>query len=312
MGRRRRPPPGARPLHGWVVIDKPRGITSAAVVTRVLKGLRATKAGHGGTLDPLATGVLPIALGEATKTVSYVMNGHKTYRFVLAWGEARSTEDAEGEVTETSDARPEREHIEAVLAEFTGKVLQVPPAFSAIKVEGRRAYKLARAKRDFTLAAREVEIHRIELRDIPDPDHAEFEVSCGKGVYIRSLARDIAVRLGTVGHVHSLRRTRVGPFVEDMAISLDNLEILGHSAAQPECLFPIEAALDDIPALALTEDQAQYLRMGRAVQVFRTGNSEIPKEMSEGAVVYATAGGKPVALARMESGMLQPVRVLNL
>ncbi|MEE8515338.1 MAG: tRNA pseudouridine(55) synthase TruB, partial [Alphaproteobacteria bacterium] len=227
MGRRRRPPPGARPLHGWVVIDKPRGITSAAVVTRVLKGLRATRAGHGGTLDPLATGVLPIALGEATKTVAYVMNGHKSYNFVLAWGEARSTGDAEGEVTETSDIRPERKHIEAVLGEFTGKVLQVPPAFSAIKVDGQRAYKLARAERDFTLEAREVEIHRIELKDLPDHNHAAFEVSCGKGVYIRSLARDIAVRLGTVGHVHSMRRTRVGPFAEDVAISLDNMEFLG-------------------------------------------------------------------------------------
>ncbi len=312
MGRRRRPPPGARPLHGWVVIDKPLNITSAAVVTRVLKDLRATKAGHGGTLDPLATGVLPVALGEATKTVSYVMKGRKTYRFVLAWGEARSTGDSEGKVTETSDIRPERKHIEAVLGEFTGAILQVPPAFSAIKVKGQRAYKLARAERDFTLEPREVEIHRIEIKDIPDPDHAEFEVSCGKGVYIRSLARDIAVRLGTVGHVHSMRRTRVGPFTEDVTISLDNLKVLGHSAAQPECLFPIEAALDDIPALALTENQAQSLRMGRAVQVSRTGNSDISEEMSEGAVVYATTGGKPVALARIKCGMLLPVRVLNL
>lgn len=312
MGRRRRPPPGARPIHGWVVIDKPRYITSAAVVTRVLKELRATRAGHGGTLDPLATGVLPVALGEATKTMAYVMNGQKSYRFILGWGEARSTGDTEGEVTETSDVRPDRKRIEAVLGEFTGEISQVPPAFSAIKVDGHRAYKLARAGHDFTLEPRQVVIQHIELVDVLDENRAEFEVSCGKGMYIRSLARDIAIRLGTVGHVESMRRTRVGPFTEDRAISLDNLHILGHSAAQPEWLFPIEAALDDIPALALTESQAQFLRTGRAVQVFRAGISEIPKEISEGAVVFATAGGKPVALARMESGKLQPVRVLNL
>jgi len=312
MGRRRKPAPGARPIHGWLVVDKPSGISSAAVVARVRKALNAAKAGHGGTLDPLATGVLPVALGEATKTVSYVMSGEKTYRFTLRWGEARTTEDAEGEVTATSEVRPERQEIEAALGDFVGEISQVPPIFSAIKVKGRRAYKLARGENRFELPPRLVTIRDLKLLRILDPDHAEFEVICGKGVYIRSLARDLAARLGTLGHVAQLRRTRVHPFTEDMAISLDKLVALGHSAARLELLLPVETALDDIPALALTEDQAEALRKGRAVQVFRTDKSEPSSQMSEGTVVCAMTRGKLVALARVEHGEIRPVRVLNL
>ena len=312
MGRRGRSRAGARPIHGWLVIDKPSGITSAAVVARVRKALNAAKAGHSGTLDPLATGVLPVALGEASKTVAYAMNGEKIYRFTERWGEARATDDSEGEVTETSEARPRREEIEAVLGGFVGEISQVPPAYSAIKVRGRRAYELARAHENFVLAPRRVTIHRLALLGVPDSDHAQFEVSCGKGVYIRSLARDLAACLGTVGHVAALRRTKAGPFTEEMAISLENVATLGHSALLSEHLLPVETALDDIPALAVTEVGAQSLRKGRAVQVLRTGKSGPCRRISEGMVVCVTTGGKLVALARVEQGEIRPVRVLNL
>lgn len=312
MGRRGRFRAAARPIHGWLVIDKPLGITSAAVVARVRKALNAAKAGHGGTLDPLATGVLPVVLGEASKTVAYAMNAEKIYRFTVRWGEARATDDAEGEVTDTSAVRPARQEIEAVLAEFVGEISQVPPIFSAIKVKGRRAYELARADRDFVLAPRRVTIHRFALLGVPDSAHAEFEVGCGRGVYIRSLARDLAARLGTVGHVAAMRRTRAGPFTEDMAISLDNLDTLGHSALLSEHLLPVEAALEGIPALALTEFEARSLRKGKAVRVSRSGESGSCRRISEGTVVRAMAGGRLVALARVEHGGMRPVRVLNL
>jgi tRNA pseudouridine55 synthase len=312
MGRRRKPAPGSRQINGWLVVDKPSGISSAGVVARVLRELSAAKAGHGGTLDPLATGVLPVALGEATKTVSYVMNGEKTYRFSLRWGEARTTEDAEGEVTALSDVRPEPQEIEAALGDFVGEISQVPPNFSAIKVKGQRAYKLARDKNRFEIPPRLVTVRELKLLRILDRDHAEFEVICAKGFYIRSLARDLAARLGTLGHVARLRRTRAHPFTEDMAISLEKLVALRHSAAQLEPLLPVETALDDIPALALTENEADALRKGQAVQVFRTGKSEPSSQISEGTVVCAMTRGKPVALARVEHGEIRPVRVLNL
>ncbi len=316
MGRRGRARAAARPIHGWLVIDKPSGITSAAVVARVRKALNAAKAGHGGTLDPLTTGVLPVVLGEASKTVAYAMNGEKIYRFTVRWGEARATDDAEGEVTDTSAVRPTKQEIEAVLGEFVGEISQVPPAYSAIKVKGRRAYELARADRHFVLAPRRVTVHRFVLLGVPDSDHAEFEVSCGKGVYVRSLARDLAARLGTVGHVAAMRRTRAGPFTEDMAISLDNLDTLGHSGLLSEHLLPVEVGLDGLPALALTELQAESLRKGRPVQVLRTGKlgacRRISGRISEGTVVCAMTGGKLVALARVEHGGIRPVRVLNL
>ncbi len=308
MARRRR----GDPIHGWLVIDKPAGRSSAQVVAAVRRITGAAKAGHGGTLDPLATGVLPIALGEATKTVSYVMDGAKAYRFTLRFGEARSTDDSEGAVVETSPARPTDDEIRAVLPRFTGLIEQVPPAFSALKVEGVRAYKLARAEEAVELAPRQVRIDALDFVARPDADTAEFLVRSGKGAYMRSLARDIARALGTVGHVAALRRTAVGPFREEQAISLETLEGVGHSLAASGQLLTVETALDDIPALALTETEARRLRCGQAVGLFSRMDLERVAHLESGAVVCAMADGKPVALARFEAGDLRPVRVLNL
>jgi tRNA pseudouridine55 synthase len=310
MARKRR----GNPVHGWLVIDKPRGITSARAVARARAIMQAAKAGHAGTLDPLATGVLPIALGEATKTVSWVMDGSKSYRFTVCWGEARDTEDAEGTVTETSDIRPSPAAISAVLAEFTGDIQQTPPVYSAIKVDGRRSYDLARANMPVALEPRPVTIDRLELIETPDSDHAIFEMHCGKGAYVRSLARDIAVRLGTVGHVQAIRRLSSGPFAEKDAISLDKLETLRHIAPQQDYLLPVETALDDIPALAMTGTQADYLKHGRSVRVRGAGGLRFVEidDLDEGAMVCAMLDGKPVALARLRGDEIQPVRVLNL
>jgi len=308
MARRRK----GRPVHGWLLIDKPAGLSSAAVVAKTRRALDAEKAGHGGTLDPLATGLLPIAFGEATKTTAYVLSGRKSYRFLLRWGEARTTEDAEGEVVATSSVRPEREAIEQVLPEFTGLIRQVPPVYSAIKVDGRRAYEPARAKEAPDLAPRTVEILSIRLLDQPDPDHALFEVVSGKGAYMRSLARDLATRLGTVGHIASLRRTAVGPFKEEQAISLERFLALGHSAAAFEALHPIETVLDDIPALALTGEEADRLRRGQAIPLIKRSDLPRVEQLEPGATVFATCAGRPVALTRYDSGSLKPVRVLNL
>ncbi len=298
MARRRK----GRPIHGWLIIDKPAGITSARVVAKVLEFTGAAKAGHGGTLDPMATGVLPVALGEATKTTAYVMGGAKAYRFTVRWGEARDTDDAEGALTETSEARPDEVQIRAALPDFTGVISQVPPAYAAVKVGGRRAYALARQGKAVELAPREVTIDRLELLCVVDADHAAFEMVCGKGTYVRALARDLAARLGTAGHLSELRRMRVGEFRESDAISLDNLAVLGHSAALSAHLRPVETALADIPALAMTEQQAGRLRHGQAVQV----------DCEEAGLVRATADGRLVALVEVNEGKARPVRVFNL
>ncbi len=308
MGRRRR----GQPVHGWIVLDKPSGVTSTQAVGRVRRIFDAQKAGHGGTLDPLASGILPIALGEATKTVAYVMAGIKTYRFTLQWGVATSTDDAEGEVTQRSEVRPDRAEIEAVLPRFEGEIQQVPPAFSAIKVAGERAYDLARDGAAPELAPRPITIERLSLIDCQGPDLARFEVVSGKGAYMRALARDLGIALGTVAHIRELRRTAVGPFSEADAISLASLEALGHSAAAFEHLLPVETALDDIPALALTETEAQRLRLGQAVSMLARANRDRIAELTNGEVICAMAGEKLVALARYEAGDLHPVRVLNL
>jgi tRNA pseudouridine55 synthase len=306
------------PVHGWIILDKPSGMTSTHAVAAVKRLTRAAKAGHGGTLDPLATGVLPIALGEATKTMAFVMDAGKRYRFTLRWGEARTTEDAEGEVTATSGHRPSREEILAALPQFHGLIEQVPPAFSALKLDGQRAYDLARAGHAVDLAARQVRVDRFELVDMPDADHAVFEVACGKGTYMRSLCRDLALRLGTVGHLSALRRTAVGSFGESQAISLESLEALRHSAAGPDSLsesgylLPVETALDDIPALALTSVEANRLRSGQPVGLLHRMDLERIGHLESGALVCAMSGGKPVALARFQGGDLRPLRVLNL
>jgi len=300
-------------IHGWLVIDKPAGETSSQVVGIVKRLLDAQKAGHGGTLDPLATGVLPIALGEATKTVSYIMDGTKRYRFAIAWGEARKTDDSEGAVTQTSDVRPSDVDIRAVLEDFVGVIDQVPPDYSAIKIDGNRAYALARSGETVVISSRPVRIDRIELVDVPDVDHAIFEIACGKGTYIRSLARDIALALGTFGHIAALRRLAAGPFDETDAISLETLESLVHSAPPSTYLRAVESALDDIPAVLLNTLQADHLRQGRAVRVEGPEGSPFVdiSRLDEGGVLCAMADGRPVALARLVQGVIRPVRVLN-
>ncbi|MSP48391.1 MAG: tRNA pseudouridine(55) synthase TruB [Alphaproteobacteria bacterium] len=299
-------------VDGWVIVDKPAGPTSTQVVGKVRRLFDANKAGHGGTLDPLATGILPIALGEATKTVPFVMDGRKAYRFTIRWGEARTTDDAEGEVAGTSDVRPTAAAIEAALPRFVGVISQVPPAFSAIKVKGARAYDLARDGETVVLAPRAIEIDAFRLVAMDDADQARFEVESGKGAYMRALARDLALALGTVGHLQALRRVRVGPFDESKAISLDSLVELGNSPAVLRHLLPVETALDDIPALALTGDEANRLRSGQAVPLFRKSDLDRLKDLEDGDLVLATTAGTAVAIARLEQGMLAPVRVLHL
>ena len=308
MGRRRK----GRPVHGWLNLDKPAGISSSDAVNRVRRAFDAAKAGHGGTLDPAATGVLPIAFGEAPKTVAYAMDGAKTYRFVVRWGQATSTDDGEGEVIETSDARPDGAGLEALLSSFTGEIEQVPPVFSAIKVDGRRAYELARKDVPVELAARTVSIAEIRLVETPDADHAAFEVTAGKGTYVRALARDIARAAGTVGRVVSLRRTAVGPFQENHAISLDKIESLGHIAPDSSPLLPVETVLADIPALALTAQEAQRLKRGQTVPVLPVASRSPFKDIMQGDTVCAMSEGRLVALARIAGGEIRPVRVMNL
>ncbi len=263
VARRRR----GNAVNGWLIVDKPAGITSAQVVSRVRRAAVAAKAGHGGTLDPLATGILPVAFGEATKAISYVVDGAKLYRFTVKWGEQRDTDDAEGEVTAVSGVRPTAAEIRGVLDRFTGNIEQVPPTYSAIKISGRRAYALARAECSVALPARPVRVDRIALVDCPDRDSAVFEVLAGKGVYMRALARDLGQELGTVGHVTALRRVMVGPFSEEQAISLEKVEHLAHSEQLVDYLLPVGVALADIPALTLTEAEARHLQHGRPIAV---------------------------------------------
>ena len=307
MGRRRK----GRQINGWVIVDKPAGVSSAHAVARVRRTLDAAKAGHAGTLDPLATGVLPVALGEATKTITYLLDAKKSYRFTLRWGIATATDDAEGAVIEESDGRPEAAAIRAALPAFTGRISQTPPAFSAVKIGGKRAYAIARADGDPKLQPRTVSIESIELAEVIDEDHARFLVTCGKGTYMRALARDLARALGTVGHVADLRRIAVGPFNEEMAISLEEFASLGHSAAASGHLLAVETVLDDIPALAVTESEAGRLRRGQPVPVIRSANQERIRDLVDGAVLCALSNGKLVAYTRLEGRQVHPVRVLN-
>ena len=308
MSRRRR----GRPVHGWLIIDKPGGMTSTAVVKKVKWLLDARKAGHGGTLDPMATGMLPIAFGEATKTVSHVMDGSKSYCFTLCWGAETNTDDAEGEMVKQSDVRPDQAAVENVLTGFVGRIEQVPPQFSAIKIDGVRAYKLAREDKKVALTAREIDIHDIRIVGTPDADHTEFAVVSGKGAYMRALARDIARAAGGLGHISALRRTSVGPFDADDAISLDELESIGQIAAREQKLLPVETALDDIPALAVTESEAMRLRNGQPVSLLRKVDLQRIAELDNGDTVLAKTRTKPVALVRYAAGAVKPFRVLNL
>lgn len=311
MARKRK----GQPIHGWLVLDKPLGLTSTQALAKARRLFNAEKAGHGGTLDPLASGVLPIAFGEATKTVSFAMDGTKVYRFTVAWGEQRTTDDAEGEVILRSAVRPSREAILAQLPAFEGLIQQIPPQFSALKVDGERAYDIAREGDVVDLEPRTVRIDRFELIDIPDADHATFDVTCGKGTYVRALARDLAEALGTAGHVSALRRLSVGRFTLDKAISLDELAAMDDNAALQDLLSPLATALDDIPALALTEAEAHRMRHGQSILLVTRQDRARLKGLGDGAAegqtVFASLGETPVALARIDGAEVKPVRVLN-
>jgi tRNA pseudouridine55 synthase len=297
-------------LHGWLIIDKPYGITSARAVALVRRSA-GVKTGHAGTLDPLATGVLPLALGEATKTVRFAAAGHKRYRFRIRWGEARDTDDREGAVIAESAVRPDSAAIAAMLPRFTGTIRQRPPPYSAIKIAGRRAYALARAGSPPELAARAVEIAELRLTSAAEPDHADFAAVVGEGTYIRALARDLAEALGTLGHIAELRRLAVGRFTESQAISLDCAVALGHSLAASEHLLPIETALDDIPAIAVTAEEAGRLRHGQRVTPQDACERARLDNIDDGTIVGARYDQLLVAVARIEDCGLRPLRIIN-
>jgi tRNA pseudouridine55 synthase len=300
-----------RDVHGWVVLDKPIGMTSTHAVAVVKRLFSAKRAGHAGTLDPLASGGLPIALGEATKTVPFVMDGRKRYRFTVQWGEERDTDDTEGRVTATSETRPAADAVQALLPRFTGVIEQVPPQYSAIKIQGERAYDLARDGETVALQPRPVEIHQFVLVEHTDDGRSVFEAECGKGTYVRALARDIGRILGCYGHISALRRTLVGPFTESDMIPLEQLQALCDRAASGEgsladALLPVETALDDIPALAVTRADAARLHRGQAVLL---RGRDAPNSSG---TVYVTVAGRLLALAEIGNGELIPKRVFNL
>ncbi len=303
--------PRGRPLDGWLIVDKPPGLTSTDVVNRVRRWFDAQKAGHGGTLDPLATGLLPVAFGAATKTVPYVMDGTKVYRFTLRLGDQRDTDDADGKTVATAEARPTDAQINAALPAFRGAIMQVPPAYSAIKVAGERAYDLARAGAPPVLEPRPARVDRFELIERPDADTAIFEVQSGKGVYMRSLARDLAAACGTLGHVAALRRLRVGPFTEAHAIPLDKLaRAVDTPPTSPDFLLPVATALADIPALALTETEATGLGHGQAISLIDL-MGRIPRAADpNGGLARAMAGERVIGLCRLEDGWLKPERLM--
>src|SRR5436190_10308073 len=304
MGRRKK----GRAIHGWLVLDKPVGMTSTQAVGAVRRLFDARKAGHAGTLDPLATGVLPIALGEATKTVPYAVEGTKHYRFTVRWGAATDTDDAEGETVATSELRPAREAIEALLPSFTGEIQQTPPAFSAIKVDGARAYDLAREGETVELEPRPVHIQSLVLLDAPAPDTAVLEARCGKGTYVRALARDMGRALGCLGHLIALRRIRVAPFDETQAVTLQALEAAaaeGGEEALLRLLLPIEAALQDLAELSVGQNDAARLLRGQAVLI---RGRDAPTGTGP---TYATCKGHLIAVGRIEKGELHPIRVFN-
>ncbi len=289
-----------RHISGWLILDKPAGMTSTRAVGAVKRLFSVRKAGHAGTLDPLATGVLPIALGEATKTVPFVQDGAKTYRFDIVWGAATTTCDAEGEVTATSDKRPSRAELAAALDDFTGTITQVPPVFSAVKIGGKRAYELARAGETPELEPREVKVHRLDLI-AHGAERSTLEVECAKGTYARALARDIAEALGTRGHIGALRRLAVGRFGEDQAVSLAALEAAGEPAS---LLLPVAAALADVPEIVVDAHQAAKLRLGNPVLILG------PDAPAAEPVAAAYCRGQLVAIGRVETGQFKPKRLI--
>jgi len=300
-------------ISGWINLDKPYDLGSTSAVSRVRRLFDAQKAGHAGTLDPLATGVLPIALGEATKTVPFMMDADKAYRFTIEWGRTTATYDREGETLAESDVRPTPDEVEALLPRFVGEISQVPPAYSAIKVDGERAYDLARAGETVELEARTVTIHSARLAGAPDADHVTIEIECGKGTYVRAIVRDLAEMLGACGYVSDLRRTRVGRFTEADSVALELLEDLGYEARQSEALLPVETALDDIPVLAVTDEDAFRLKQGRPIVLVPRQVEAVKARLKPGSrTVSAMAGGIVVALCEMRAGRLEPSRVFNL
>ena len=311
MGRRKK----GNPVHGWVILDKPLGMGSTQAVAAIRRIFDAQKAGHAGTLDPLATGILAIALGEATKTVPYAMDADKTYRFTASWGESRDSDDSEGAVTGTSPNRPTMAELEAMLPRFTGTLNQVPPAYSAIKVAGERAYDLAREGESVVLQPRPVEVFQARLLNAA-ADSAEFEIRCGKGTYVRSWVRDIALALGTLGHVCALRRTQLGSWQENDAVALDTLTPSVHSPAAFGYLRPLSTALDGIPALAVSGPDTVRIRSGNPILIranlFARMKDGFGDGELQGTVVFLKEeDGSPVALAEIAEGELRPFRVFN-
>lgn len=302
MGKRRK----GLPVHGWVFLDKPLGLGSTQAVSMVRRAFNAQKAGHAGTLDPLATGLLAIALGEATKTVPWMMDADKTYRFTVNWGVTTSTGDADerAEIIATSDVRPPRADIETVLSRFMGEIEQVPPAFSAIKVDGQRAYDLARAGQDVEIKSRMVRIEILRLVECPDDDHATFEVTCSKGTYVRSLGQDIAHALGTEGHLSMLRRTASGGIDVSAAITPDVLEGADEQA-RASLLHPLDAVLTHLPHIELTLEQAGRVAHGNPVMLLA---GQLPPSAKE---VVLTADGQPLAIAVVDGAAAKPARVFN-
>lgn len=291
-------------VDGWAVLDKPAGVSSVQALSKARWAFRAGKAGHAGTLDPLATGVLAIAFGEATKTVALAQEGLKTYRFAIRLGQATTTDDSEGEMTATSEHRPTDDEIAAALRAYVGEIAQVPPQFSAVKVEGERAYDLAREGIELDLAPRPLRVESLRLIARPDPDHAELELVCGKGGYVRSIARDLGRDLGCHAHVTMLRRLASGPFTLAQAISFEKLDEIRHMGGA-DYLLPVSTGLDDIPALAVPAAAAARLRQGQAVPVPAA-------DLDYGDVAWASLDGLPVAIGTYRAGMLHPDRVFNL
>jgi len=300
MGRKRK----GRKISGWIVVDKPAGMTSTAVVNKVRWALQAQKAGHAGTLDPEATGVLAIALGEATKTVPYITDALKNYRFTVRLGQATNTDDAEGEVIAESDLRPGDEAIKAALGQFVGDIKQLPPKFSAVKIDGQRAYKLAREGADFEVEARPLWMEELVLTDRPDPDTIELEMTCGKGGYVRSIARDLGEVLGCYGHVQSLRRMWSGPFRAEDGLSIDQIDEMAHSPELDTHILPLEIGLVDLPKTQCTDMGLARLRNGNPGTV-------IAPDLEYGEECWAVYDGQAVAVGLYKGGELHPTRVFN-
>lgn len=299
MARKRK----GRDISGWLVVDKPAGMSSTAVVNKVKWALQAKKAGHAGTLDPEATGVLAVALGEATKTVPFITDALKAYQFTVRLGQATNTDDTEGEVTETSDLRPDDEAIKGALQGFIGDIMQVPPKFSAVKIDGQRAYKLARDGEDVEIAARPLWVEELLLVDRPDEDHVILEMTCGKGGYVRSIARDLGEALGCKGHVKTLRRIWSGPFEVEKGITVDQIDELAQTPALDEWLLPLEIGLDDLTELRCTIDAATRLRNGNPGMVFAADGVEYGDE------AWASLDGQAVAVGIYKAGELHPSKV---